>query len=125
MSIEERVFRARDQGRAEVKRLQVELDDKRRLLRFLEREVIGAEAGPPRTPRKKRRHGQLTVKQGVLQALAEAGEPLSTPEIRAALDRLGVKAQPVSIYGMISQLAKSGAIVAKPHPGRGNAYVAS
>jgi len=72
--------------------------------------------------RKKRKIGGPTIEAAVMQAVSSSTKPLSTSDIVAALEAMGVSAAKQSVYGTISRLKLNGALQAGPHGGRGDSY---
>lgn len=64
----------------------------------------------------------MTVNDAILYVLAEAGKPLTTPQIRKALEQAGADAAQSSIYSAISTMTKSGLLDSHAHSGRGKKY---
>jgi hypothetical protein len=120
---------------SEIVALEAQLKEKRAIARFLE-SMIGGDGGktaskakskktaatPKKSEKRRRPRGSMTIRDGVIKVLSDAGGPLGTSEIRDQFPMIGVNGSMASLYAQISLLKKENVVVAVAKPGRGDAY---
>jgi len=127
-SSDQHIRKAHATLKSEIVALQKQLGEKQKKADMLAGYLGLTKSKPTATKqktRKKRKKGGITIEAAVIQAVSSSAKALSTSDIVAALQGLGVSAAKQSVYGTISRLKLNGQLESVAHSGRGDAYTAA